>query len=298
MKRLFLILMSVLLCSISKSEDTPHRNGLRFTEYSFPLKGDVEQIKIIDFAINPDNGTEYPRDTTLIKFNRNGDVTYIYPYVDFNDDVVWPTELYFLYNDLGYNTRIREIEYGLSGLTIECETRFTYNDSWQKIKGERYNEDGKILHTEKYVYDSHGCLTTKIYISGNECAVYTYDNKMNVVEIEEYYEERLKSKTLRTYNIEGKIKQEAVYYLNRLLDKMEKNRTTTYFYDENGFLFSEEMKSPIPEVFLKYSKDSRTETTESWTYKCDAYGNVIEKISYVTDTSCPRYRTEYRISYR
>ena len=51
-------------------------------------------------------------------------------------------------------------------------------------------------------------------------------------------------------------------------------------------------------MFLKYSKDSRTETTDSWTYKCDAYGNVIEKISYVTDTSCPRYRTEYRISYR
>lgn len=290
--------MSVLLCSISKSEDTPHRNGLRFTEYSFPLKGDVEQIKIIGFAINPDNGTESPRDTTLIKFNKNGDVTYIYPYVDYNYDVVCPTELYLFYNDLGDNTRIREIVYGLAELTIEYETRFTYNDSWQKIKGERYNEDGKILHTEEYVYDSHGCLTTKIYISGNECAVYTYDNQMNVVEIEEYYDDKLFSKTLRTYNTEGKIKQEAVYYLNRLLDKMEINRTVTYFYDDKGFLFSKEMKSPIPEAFLKYSKDSLTETTDSWTYKCDAYGNVIEKITYVTNTSRPRYRTEYRISYR
>ena len=81
-------------------------------------------------------------------------------------------------------------------------------------------------------------------------------------------------------------------------DEMELRSTETYFYDENGFLYSRESKSPIPEIFLKYSKDSRTETTDSWTYKCDAYGNVIEKISYVTDTSCPRYRTEYRISYR
>ena len=133
MKRLFLILMSVLLCSISKSEDTPHRNGLRFTEYSFPLKGDVEQIKIIGIAINPDNGTEYPRDTTLIKFNQNGDVTYIYPYVDFNYDVVCPTELYLLYNDLGYNTIIREIQY-LNVLTFVYETRFTYNDSGRKLR--------------------------------------------------------------------------------------------------------------------------------------------------------------------
>ena len=98
---------------------------------------------------------------------------------------------------------------------------------------------------------------------------------MNVVAIEEYYEERLLSKTLRTYNTEGKVIQETVYYSNRLLDEMEIYQTTTYFYDENGFLYSRESKSPIPEMFLKYSKDSLTKTTDSWTYKCDAYGNVI-----------------------
>lgn len=255
MKRLFIILVSVILCSISHAENIPHRNGLRFTEYSFPLKGDVEQIEIIGFSINTENGEEYPRDTTLIKFNKNGDVNYICPYVDLNKDVVYPKELYLLYNDLGYNTRIREIGYVIAGLTIEYETLFTYNDSWQKIKGERYSDDGHIIHTEEYVYDSHGCLTTKKYISGNECAVYTYDNHMNVVEIEEYY-------------------------------------------DDKGFLFSKEMKTPTPEMFRKLFKDSSTETTDSWTYKCDSYGNVVEKISYHTDTSCPNYRTEYRISYR
>ena len=115
--------------------------------------------------------------------------------------------------------------------------------------------------------------------------------------IEEYYEGRLFSKMNRTYDAGGDIIQETVYCSNRF-DEMELRSTETYFYDENGFLYSRESKSPIPEMFLKYSKDSRTETTDSWTYKCDAYGNVIEKISYVTDTSCPRYRTEYRISYR
>lgn len=298
MKRLFLILMSVLLCSISKSEDTPHRNGLRFTDYTFPLKGDVEQIEILGFKINTDNGKEYPTDTTLIKFNQNGDVTYIYPYVDLTyTDVVHPTELYFLYNDLGYNTIIREIQY-LDELTFVYETRFTYNDNWQRIRGEEYRDDGQILHTEEYTYDSQGYLTAKKYIRRNDLVIYTYDNYLNVVAIEEYYEERLLSKTIRTYNTEGKVIQETVYHSNRLLDEMEIYQTTTYFYDENGFLYSRESKSPIPEMLLKYSKDSLTETTDSWTYKCDAYGNVIEKISYVTDTSCPRYRTEYRISYR
>ena len=127
--------------------------------------------------------------------------------------------------------------------------------------------------------------------------IYIYDDDMNVVEIEEYHEGRLYSKTNRTYNAEGKILQEIVHHSNKF-NEMEKSVTTTYFYDENGFLYSRESKSPIPEMFLKYSKDSHTETTDSCTYKCDAYGNVIQKISYVTDTSCPRYRTEYRISYR
>ena len=59
----------VLLCYISQAEKTPHRNGQRFTDYTFPLKGDVEQIEILEFYINPDNGKEYPTDTTIIKFN-------------------------------------------------------------------------------------------------------------------------------------------------------------------------------------------------------------------------------------
>lgn len=198
---------------------------------------------------------------------------------------------------MGYNTIIREIQY-LDELTFVYETRFTYNDNWQRIRGEKYRDDGQILHTEEYTYDSQGYLTAKKYIRGNDLVIYTYDNCLNVVAIEEYYEERLLSKTLRTYNTEGKVIQETVYHSNRLLDEMEIYQTTTYFYDENGFLYSRESKSPIPEMFLKYYKDSRTETTDTWTYKCDSYGNVIEKISYDTDSSRPNYRTEYRISYR
>lgn len=297
MKRLLLILISVLLCYISQAEKTPHRNGQRFTDYTFPLKGDVEQIEILEFSINPDNGKEYPRDTTIIKFNKNGDVTYIYPYVDLRyTDVVMPTELRFLYNNLGYNTLIREIfDIGFSDFIYE--THYTYNDDWQKIRGEKYNDEGQSLHTEEFIYDSQGRLATEKHVEGSELVIYTYDDDMNVIEIEEYHEGRLYLKTNRTYNADGKILQEIVHHSNKF-NEMEKSVTTTYFYDDNGFLYSRESKSPIPEMFLKYYKDSRTETTDTWTYKCDSYGNVIEKISYDTDSSRPNYRTEYRISYR
>lgn len=297
MKRLLLILISVLLCYISQAEKTPHRNGQRFTDYTFPLKGDVEQIEILGFSINPDNGKEYPRDTTIIKFNKNGDVTYIWPYVDSRyTDIVHPTELRFLYNNLGYNTLIREIVY-LDVLTFVYETHYTYNADWQKIRGEEYNDEGQSLHTEEFIYDSQGHLETEKYVKGSELVIYIYDDDMNVVEIEEYYKGRLYSKTNRRYNADGKILQEIVHHSNQF-NEMEKSVTTTYFYDDNGFLYSRESKSPIPEMFLKYYKDSRTETTDTWTYKCDSYGNVIEKISYDTDSSRPNYRTEYRISYR
>ena len=285
---------------ISQAEKTPHRNGQRFTDYTFPLKGDVEQIEILEFFINPDNGKEYPTDTTIIKFNKNGDVTYIWPYVNTRyTDIVHPTELRFLYNNLGYNTLIREIvDTGFSEFSdVIYETHYTYNADWQKIRGEKYNDEGQSLHTEEFIYDSQGRLATEKYVKGSELVIYTYDDDMNVIEIEEYHEGRLYSKTNRTYNAEGKILQEIVHHSNRF-NEMEKSVTTTYLYDDNGFLYSRESKSPIPEMFLKYYKDSRTETTDTWIYKCDSYGNVIEKISYDTDSSRPNYRTEYRISYR
>ena len=297
MKRLILILTSVLLCYILQAEKIPYRNGQRFTNYTFPLKGDIEQIEVLGFAINPDNGKEYPRDTTIIKFNKNGDVTYICPYVDSRyTDVDSPTELRFQYNNLGNNTLMREIvDTGFSDIVYD--TRYTYNDDWQKVRGENYNEDGEIIYTEEYFYDSQGYLATEKYVKGSELVIYIYDDNMNIVEIEEYYEGRLYSKTNRTYNADGKILQEIVHHSNRF-NEMEISVTTTYFYDDNGFLYSRESKSPIPEMLLKYYKDSRTETTDTWTYKCDSYGNVIEEISYDTDSSRPNYRTEYRISYR
>ena len=297
MKRLILILTSVLLCYILQAEKIPYRNGQRFTNYTFPLKGDIEQIEVLGFAINPDNGKEYPRDTTIIKFNKNGDVTYICPYVDSRyTDVDSPTELRFQYNNLGNNTLMREIvDTGFSDIVYD--TRYTYNDDWQKVRGENYNEDGEIIYTEEYFYDSQGYLATEKYVKGSELVIYIYDDNMNIVEIEEYYEGRLYSKTNRTYNADGKILQEIVHHSNRF-NEMEKSVTTTYLYDDNGFLYSRESKSPIPEMFLKYYKDSRTETTDTWTYKCDSYGNVIEKISYEIDSSRPNFRTEYRISYR
>ena len=297
MKRLILILTSVLLCYILQAEKIPYRNGQRFTNYTFPLKGDIEQIEVLGFAINPDNGKEYPRDTTIIKFNKNGDVTYICPYVDSRyTDVDSPTELRFQYNNLGNNTLMREIvDTGFSDIVYD--TRYTYNDDWQKVRGENYNEDGEIIYTEEYFYDSQGYLATEKYVKGSELVIYIYDDDMNVIEIEEYHEGRLYSKTNRTFNAEGKILQEIIHHSNKF-NEMEKSVTTTYFYDDNGFLYSRESKSPIPEMFLKYYKDSRTETTDTWTYKCDSYGNVIEEISYDTDSSRPNYRTEYRISYR
>ena len=281
----------------AQEKQTTYRNGQKYTEYTFPLKGDVEQIEIFGFYINPDDGKEYPRDTTLIRFNANGDVTYICPYVDSRyTDVYSPTELRFQYNNLGYNTLMREIvDTGFSDIVYD--THYTYNDDWQKIRGENYNEDGGIIYTEEYFYDSQGYLTHEKYIRGDEQVIYTYDADMNVIEIEEYYNGKLNSKTHRTYNQDGKPAQETVYKSNRS-GELEINQKTTYFYTENGCLSSSESRSPIPEIFSKKAKDFRTETYDLQTYKCDSYGNVIEKTYYQTDSSVPEYRIEYRISYR
>ena len=298
MKRLFLLFVSIIICSVSYADKAPYRNGQRFTPYEFPLKGDVEQIEIIKFRTNPDNGEEYPKDTTIVKFNKNGDVTCIYPYVNTRyTDVVWPTELRFLYDDSGHNTFICEIV-EMFDVYYTYATSYAYNADGQKVSGVEYNDDGSIIHTEEYIYDSLGRLTTEKYIRGNDLVIYSYDDDMNVISIEEYYEERLWIKKCRIYNQEGKLTQETEYHSNKLRGRMEIDEISTYFYDNNGFLHSSEFKFPIDEFLREYFKISRTEDTWVGTYKCDQYGNVIESISYDVDSPRQKYRTEYRISYR
>ena len=297
MKRLNIIIITILICALSQAQNPPYRNGQRLTDYNFPLFGDVKTIEYTCFSINTDTGEEYPRDTTIIRFNKNGDVEYINPYVDLTyTDVVYPAELRFLYNNLGYNTLTREvIDYDY--MDVVYDTYYTYDEDWRRIKGEIYNEDGKLLYTEEYTYDRQGNLTHEKSNKGGELVVYTYDTNMNIILIERYIGDKLVEKTNRTYNENGKLIQETTYSSNRL-NEMEISETTLYSYGENGVLISSETKSPIHEMFLQYITDSRTEITDRTIYKCDSYGNVIEETYYPNDSTSPQFRIEYKISYR
>lgn len=297
MKRLVLIVITLLICVLSQAQNPPYRNGQRLTEYNFPLFGNVKTIEYTCFYINPDTGEEYPRDTTIIRFNKNGDVEYINPYVDLTyTDVVHPTELRFLYNNSGYNTIIRKVidyEY----MDVIYETYYTYDEDWRRIKGETYDEEGKLIYTEEYIYDRQGHLIHEKSDKGVGLVICTYDANMNIILIERYIREKLEKKTSRTYDEDGKLIQEVKYSSNRL-NEMEARKTTIYSYDENGVLISSETKSPIPEIFQKHITDSRTETTDRTAYRCDSKGNVIEETYYPDGSTTPRFRIEYKISYR
>ena len=287
----------------AQERQTTYRNGQRYTEYAFPLKGDVEQIEIFDFFINPDDGKEYPRDTTHIRFNINGDVTYIYPYVDTRyTDIVFATELRFMYNNLGYNTLMREItDTGFADIVYD--THYTYNDDWQKIKAEKYNEDGKIIYTEEFIYDENGNLSCEKHSKGESLEfVYYYDDNMNIIETEEYTiteypNARLFYKTYMNYDEDGRILKETAY---RITPKNESrlDYTIVFSYDENGLPSSKEKRAPIDELFIKHGFTSKTEQVDRATFKCDSHGNVIEKTVHPDGAERPKWKTVYRIKYR
>ena len=136
MKRLNIIIITILICALSQAQNPPYRNGQRLTDYNFPLFGDVKTIEYTRFSINTYTGEEYLRDTTIIRFNKNGDVEYINPYVDLTyTDVVYPAELRFLYNNLGYNTLTREvIDYDY--MDVVYDTYYTYVDYTVPLNGQ------------------------------------------------------------------------------------------------------------------------------------------------------------------
>jgi hypothetical protein len=51
MKRLNIIIITILICALSQAQNPPYRNGQRLTDYNFPLFGDVKTIEYTCFSI-------------------------------------------------------------------------------------------------------------------------------------------------------------------------------------------------------------------------------------------------------
>lgn len=275
------------------------RNGQGLTEYEFPLNGDVESIECISVHTNPDTGKEYPEVTSTISFNENGDVTCISPYTDLRySDVVFPEVLRFIYDDSGKNIKIIEEVYYDDRIGYCNETTYTYNNDGLKIKGEERNSEGKVIHTEEYLYDAKGKLIKEIFTRGRIMILYSYDSNMNITHVEEYHDDHLLCTTDRTFNEDGRIAREEVFQADRS-GEMKLINTTTYSYDDNGFLESRENVTPLSEEFRRIFKDPRTEQVTRESFKCDQMGNIIEAHVIESESkSASDWKTVYNIKYR
>lgn len=289
---IFCILMSTV--SIAQEGKAPYRCGQDMTKYNFPLYGDVEAIECRYVYINPDTGKEYPSDPTTIEFNEIGDVIFITPYINPDTDcVMLPATLRLIYNHCGQNTEIIERTYSGEEEFV-TKTSYTYDDMGRKVKGERYNSEGKIFRTEEYEYryDSKGNLSKVIYReNGILDWSRSYDTDMNIVEIKIYSQDFIWKIINNTYDENGNIirSEECIFYKFK---EMRYRTVTIYAYDENGFLMSNE------ECMESVSDTNTIINVDRKTYRCDSYGNVIEETYYPNGSSYPKSRMEYRIIYR
>lgn len=301
MKRIFIILISMLLSYTAGAQQNiaTVRNGLGLTEYVYPLNGDIESIECISVKTNLNTGKEYPKVSSTISFNENGDVTCVSPYEDLRySDVVFPAVLRFIYDDSGKNIKIIEEVYWDDKIAYCNEIVYTYNDKGQKIKGEGHNDKGEVWHTEEYVYDAHGKLIKEIFTRGWRRILYSYDSNMNITHVEEYHNDRLSCTTDRTFDEYGKIVKEVLFQADRS-GEMKLENTTTYCYDDNGFLQSSESVVPLSEEIRRIFKDPRTEQVTRTSFRCDQMGNVIEvKVVEPESRSGSDWKTVYNIKYR
>jgi hypothetical protein len=301
MKRLFIILINMLLAytAMAQQNIATVRNGQGLTEYVYPLNGDIESIERISVQTNLDTGKEYSTVSSTISFNENGDVTCISPYKDLRySDVVFPAVLRFIYDNSGKNTKIIEEVYWDDKIAYCNEIVYTYNDKGQKIKGEGHNDKGEVWHTEEYIYDAHGKLIKETYTQHTERIIYTYDANMNITHVEEYHNDRLSCTTDRTFNEDGKIVKEVEFHSYTSGETRLVN-TTTYCYDDNGFLQSSESVTPLSEEIRRIFKDPRTEQVIRTSFRCDTMGNVIEKnVAEPESRSGSDWKTVYNIKYR
>lgn len=301
-------IVAVLLCLMfpqivvhAQKDRAPHRNGMEWSRYDFPLYGDVDSIICRCISVNPDTGKEYhePSEDYVITFNKNGDVVYISLCIDeLYTDEICPAERRFWYNDMGLNTAIDHVmDFGVGDLIYD--TYYTYDpDNSRRLKGEIYDEDEKLTGIENYVYDNDGHLLKKEICSsdGELSEEIIYDPHMNITQINEYFKGRLSGMTSNVYDECGRLLLSTVCTADPS-DKMKIRHTDTYEYDERGCLVSKERKMPLLVLLPGHQGLSSREYTYRWEYESDLSGNIIKETYYSDSASIPLMIKYYIIVY-
>lgn len=297
----FLCLLAPQIVAHAQKDRAPHRNGMEWSRYEFPLYGEVDSIICRCFSVNPDTGKEYHEasEDYVITFNKNRDVVYISLCIDEPDtDLIFPAERRFWYNDMGQNTAIDHVmDLGVGDLIYV--TYYTYDpDNSRRLKGEIYDEDEKLTGIENYVYDNDGHLLKKEICSsdGELSEEIIYDPHMNITQINEYFKGRLSGMTSNVYDECGRLLLSTVCTADPS-DKMEIRHTDTYEYDERGCLVSKERKMPLLVLLPGQQGLSSREYTYRWEYESDLSGNIIKETYYPDSASMSWMIKHYRIVY-
>ncbi len=169
-----------------------------------------------------------------------------------------------LFNKKGLLTKMTE--QNSAGNVISHYT-FTYDSKGRPIKAEGKDDAGK-LNTQISKYDSHGNEIERSLISVGRKryetnAVMKYDNSGNVIEINNFENDKLRDQQLIEY--ENNVRRKT-FYLDKNGDTV---LVSTPEYNSVGKLIKEERKEP-------------NGATLTYNYKYDSAGNLVEMVDYET----------------
>ena len=179
---------------------------------------------------------------------------------------------------------VNKKEYHDGELTAETE----YDKAGNETKHTCYKSDGSIYVQDKYTYDNVGNLIVHESISGeyNSKETYEYDAAGDMIGRREYFDDDLYRRWEYEYDAAGRVKSDTVYNAD---GDMCGGKVHEYEYDEEG-----NVTSDVTSGFYNPNMDINIrQVFYSDEYQYDKAGNMIKRISYITDDEYLMSEWEY-----
>lgn len=256
---------SIALFSFTGGEHKKHKTSIEYQG----LKGKVKSWKVLEYNTAKD-GDNIVKGDSLIEekdyvFNEAGNETETWRYLA---EDRWGTKTFSTYDTRGYCTEAKSYRYTATDTTLH-HSFYKYNEIGNRVEGDTYTGEEKYPERFFYKYDDNGNQTGWYYISGKDTIpnnnTAKYDEDGNLQESDYYVNGKLQTKTIRTYDGQGKFAGYTVYYPDESIKQKEISQK-----DTQGNLVE----------YCIYKADGSVIMKTEFKIEYDWAGNKVKEIKY------------------
>ena len=216
-----MVLCCFVLLSFTGGVKKKHQTGWEKEN----LKGKVKSYEVDEYNAVNDSGIIMKGDSLISKrYYMFDDKGYEIEAGYYRPEDRWYARTVNTNNSNGYCMQAKSYKYTAIDTTLTT-MKFKYDENWNRIEEDLFFDKGKDSARTLYKYDENGNMLSWAYISGKDTlpggGISKYDEDGNLTESDWYVSGKLQTRTIRTYDGQGKFVGYNVYYPDESIKQKE-----------------------------------------------------------------------------